>query len=184
VSTIRNSEFEIETNPWALKDDVESALFYRGAALSAWAQIESLLIELAFRASCDDAYRQIRGSYPYKLPNRLAYFRAVLDAPGPLSPYHALGRALIERWERAATMRHIMAHGRMRILSGPGPIATVTFVDIRPAGKGHGTMRETKLSLADMERGALKVTRFSRVLQRIIGRLDQGSLLPPLETES
>lgn len=183
MSTIRWSEYEIEANPWARKEDVEAAMLFRGVSISSWAAVETTLSEIAFRASCHQAYIEIREGFPYRLSDRLRYFKAVLDRPGPLTPYNNLARLVVARWKTGATMRHILAHGRMRVLSGPGKISTVTFTDVRPAQGGNGTLRTTMMALNDFGAGARRAARFSRLVQRLFMRLDAGDLLPQLVTD-
>jgi len=184
MSKIRWSEFEIEANPWARKEDVEAAMLFRGVSISAWAAIETTLNEIAFRASCDQAYIDVRDGFPYRLSERLRYFDDVLNRAGPLTPYSNLAKRLVARWASGATMRHILAHGRMRVLSGPrGAPSRATFTDLRPAPGGNGTLRTTMLTLQELGAGAKRAARFSRMVQRLAIQIDARALLPQLVSD-
>jgi hypothetical protein len=182
MSSIRWSEYEIETNPWARKEHVEAAMLFRGVAIAAWAAIETTLSELAFRASHHTAYLGIRDSFPYPLRKRLEFFKEVLDRDGPLSPFRALAGQVIARWESGATMRHILAHGRMRVMSGPGKLCMVRMVDLRPGSDRNGVLRSTQWTLDEFGQGARRAARKSRLLQRLTGRIDALGVLSPLAT--
>ena len=167
----------IEVNPWTPQEQVEKALLYRGAILSAWSAIETWLSEWALRASHLDAYRGLREKFPYKIDSRVGFLERILDQPGPLQPFAPLGLQLLSRVRDAADLRNQMAHARMRVLAQWG----VTFAEL--IGQGDQvSWRTRRYSLADLERLSRRATRLSRIFQRASVRIDAANVLPPLQT--
>lgn len=165
----------LETSPWQTKASIDAAMLYRGAIIAGWGSVETNLIEVAIRASRHDAYLGIRDNYPFKLKTRVAYLRDVLAVEGPLAPYAMIGRAILDRYVMAASLRNMMAHARMTVLPDWG----ATFDGFE--GKGdritHYRQRFTEDRLAGLAR---RSTRFARVVQSRMYLLDEIGL-PPVD---
>ncbi len=110
--------YMIETNAWTRDSDLADAVLFRGAIVAAWGYIETTLIELAIRSSHMSEYSQINARYPYKLDGRINYMRTVLKSVGPFAQFCTIGEQFLDRFEAAAELRHIMAHGKMQVLDG------------------------------------------------------------------
>jgi ribosomal protein L31 len=167
----------LEVNPWQTKKSVEDALLYRGAIVSAWANVETTLIEIAIRASCHPAYAGVRDTYPWKLNGRISYLRLILGQPGPLHEFRSVGESVLKRFVESAELRNMMAHGRMAMLAGWGPSLSV----FRPAS-GHEIKYYTRRFFeGELERLARKATRFSRAVRYLHAQLNAREFLPPLD---
>jgi hypothetical protein len=165
----------IEVNPWTSQELAEKAMQYRGAIVAAWGNIETWLSEVALRASHVDAYRGLRGQFPYKIETRIAFLEKILEQPGPLARFAPLGRPLLARVRQSAKLRNQMAHARMTMLPQWG----VTFEEL--VGQGDQvSLRRRRYSLAELEALARRATRLSRIVQRAAARLEAEKVLPPL----
>lgn len=165
----------LETSPWQTKASIDAAMLYRGAIIAGWGAVETNIIEVAIRSSRHDAYLGIRETYPFKLKTRVAYLRDVLAAEGPLTPYAHLGCSILDRYVGAAGLRNMMAHARMTVLPGWG----ATFYGFEGKGDAitHYRERLTESRLAVL---AQRSTRFARVVQSLMNRLDDIGI-PTLE---
>jgi hypothetical protein len=145
--------FEVD---WLSDTDMERILMYRGAFVSAAAQVETILAELAIRASHHPNYVGLRPHFPRKREGRVKYLRKVSEAPGPLAFRAKRLQDILRLFEGSAKMRDRMAHARMTARSDPGMIgnalgitAAVRFMEIEARGEViefHDTrIRLTKL---------------------------------------
>jgi len=166
----------LEVNPWLTKEAVENVLLYRGAFVAGWANVETSLIELAIRASLSEHYRSVRDAYPSKLKTRLAYLRTVFDLPGPLANYSSIGNAVLDRFEKYQDFRNMMAHSRMTIMPDWG----ATFHFFRAKSDREITYRTLRLTESQLGWYASRAAKFSRAVRRLMYRVDEGNLLPPL----
>ncbi len=170
---LARSAYAVEVNPWVRRGDVEAALLFRGTIVSAFGYIETLMGELAVRASRLDDYAGLREGFPHSAGKRSAHLRRVF-ASGPLAPFKRLATAALDRFDATAELRNLAAHARMQVLPDWG----VTFEDF-PKNAPSGLIKRTKrLQMSDLEQAAWQAARLSRLCQRLAGRLN--AVLPPL----
>lgn len=169
--------FALEVNPWQSKSSLEAALLFRGTIVSAWANVEASIIEVALRCSVHPNYAQIRENYPSKLKSRVSYLKAVLAHEGPLSEHSALGNAILDRYRSSEDLRNLMAHGGMQILP-LGGTWRATFHMFKPKDAQQVTFLQQPYTEDELKHLALKSARFSRAVKALKARLE--SFLPPI----
>lgn len=176
-----NSPLRLEVNPWAHDADLHEALLLRGAYLAALGAMETVFAEVAIRASKHSAYRDVRDRFPSRRDARSRFLRMILAMQGPMQPHAKLLNGALDRFEAALTLRDVLAHAHMRILSGPAATATeMVFRDFYPQGE-MVAYREERHSFPWLRTRTHAAARTSRALGRIYGRLDE--FLPPLVGE-
>jgi hypothetical protein len=167
----------LEVNPWQTKALVDAIHLFRGAIVSAWANVDTALIEVTIRASCHPAYADARADYPSKFKGRTRYLRKILSMPGPLSEFRGLGEAVLARYEAGSDMRNMMAHARVTQLLDRG----ATFSGFL-AKSGHEiSWYQRRFSRHELEAMAVRATRFSRAVLGLLARIDARELLPTLD---
>ena len=164
----------LDVNPWVADQIVSDALLYRGVFLAGWANVETTLIEIAIRASCDPHYSDHRDTYPSKLKSRVAYLDEILCVPGPLSKHASVARAVLQRYRKYEEFRNIMAHARMTILPQWG----ATFHFFQAKSGREITYKTLRLTQEQLHWYALRAARFSRAVRKLAGKVD--AILPPL----
>jgi hypothetical protein len=170
------SPYAVEGNPWATTQDVEAAIFFRGAIVSAHGYVETRIAELCFRCSKLPQYADLRSSFPYSLGDRLSFLRKAFSAP-PLHIYQETAERFFINVEQGAELRHIVAHARMQVMPNWG----VTFHDFRTSKGGLTDYRQHRRTLSELEREAWNAARLSRKCHRLATALESLALLPPLE---
>ncbi len=174
----RTSPLRTEVNPWTLDHSLTEIMQLRGTFVAAMGTIETILTELAIRASKHEAYAGIRGRFPSRRPDRLKYLRLVSDLRGPLTPHRTLLIGIISRFSDNLALRDILAHGRMQILTGPGDDASIKLEDYSAVGELI-QFRRDQYTLNTLRPRVYRVARLSRCVDSLYSRL--GVLLPPLE---
>lgn len=166
--------YNLEINPWTPNNLLNNSMLCRGAIISAWGYIETTLIELAIRASHMDQYCSLSARYPYRLEGRINFMRKVLDSEGPFFQFRRHGHTFLDRFERAAELRHILAHAKMQIL------VMIIFVDYSPAQNGMISRRYRRFTIDQLEQMARKATRLSRLMHISYEAINRAGFLPPL----
>lgn len=166
--------YTLDVNPWPSKHELRDAILYRGAIVAAWGYIETTLNELAIRSSYMDEYCEIRENYPFRSDTRIRYLRQVLDSDGPFAEFRTMGNLFLDRFEQAAELRHLMAHGKMRCLR------EVDFVHYNSIKGEPLTQRRKRYSVEQLRDMARKATRQSRLMQIGYEAIIQAGFLPPL----
>ena len=174
----RTSPLRVEINPWALDHTINEVMQLRGAYIAALGTIETVLTELAIRASKHDAYVSVRAKFPSRRPDRLKYLEDVCEIDGPLTPYRGLIAGLIKRFRAGLSVRDILAHGRMQIMSGPGDDASIKLEDYSAAGELI-SFRRDQWTLKNFRTRTYRATRLSRSVVTLYARL--GDRLPRVE---
>ena len=169
------NSFVLEINPWVPESHVTAALFYRGAIVSAWGYIDTTLTELCIRSARMPEYRDIQKTFPSGLVKRLKYMRTVLQSPGPFATFEQPGLRFLARFEAEAPLRHLMAHGHMRVLPDWG----ATFTDFRADGRAIANRRK-RFTLDQLRRLARKSTKLSRHVQRGRDAIEAAGFLPQM----
>jgi hypothetical protein len=178
MTTPESRGFSLEVRPFDQGEDIDRALLYRGAIVSAWANVEFSLIEIAIRASIHNAYLSRAGSYPKRHKDRIDYLRGVLELPGPLQKYSKLGTAVLDRFDQSADFRNIMAHARMTLVLDWG--ATFSLFQGKPGSNFEVLNRIVRLSYDQLLSHAKRATLFSRVVRMLVAQINAIKLLPPL----
>lgn len=176
----RSSPLRVEVNPWTLDHTLTEVMQLRGAYVAAMGTVETILTELAIRASKHQAYAGIRGRFPSRRPERLKYLATVCDTVGPLTPHRGLILAVMRRFEDGLALRDIMAHGRMQVLTGPGDDASIKLEDYSAAGE-FIQFRRDQYMLKTLRVRVYRTTRLSRSVDSLYFQL--GDLLPPVTGE-
>lgn len=174
----RSSPLRVEMNPWTLDHTLTEVMQLRGAYIAAMGTMETILSELAIRASKHVAYAGLRGRFPSRRPDRLKYLRAVCETPGPLTPHRGLVFGIMRRFEDGLALRDILAHGRMQVLTGPGDDASIKLEDYSAAGE-FIQFRRDQYTLKTLRVRVYRATRLSRCVDSLYGRL--GELLPQID---
>jgi hypothetical protein len=169
------SPYALEYNPWTSKPEIEDAMFYRGVIVSAFAQIETRLGELAIRASLLPQYLEIGERFPFTAEKRVAFLRKAF-ALDPLAPYGEIAIGFLDRFRDIAGLRHMMAHGRMQVLGGQ-----ITFHDFPQSDGTAISTRRQPFVFAGLEVLAWRSAKLARIGHRLSGRLDGLNILPALE---
>lgn len=175
MPTSSHSPLRVEVNPWTLDSTLLEVMQLRGAYVAAIGTVETILTELAIRASKDPAYTTVRSNFPSRRPDRIKFLKRVTELPGPLSRYRLLILSIVRRFEEGLSMRDVFAHGRMQILSGPGENATIKLQDYSAQG-GQVAFREDVYYLDSLRRRVHASTRLSRAVDRLYFKI--GDLLP------
>lgn len=166
----------LEVNPWQSKRSIEAVLLYRGAIVSAWANVEASIIEVALRSSIHPRYSHIRDTYPSRLDGRVKYLRKVLASDGPLANHASLGNAILNRYVESADLRNLMAHAGMRVMPQWG----TTFQMFKPKADQEVALLRIRYTEEALNNLAHKAARFSRAVKSLLARLDNANLLPQL----
>jgi hypothetical protein len=173
-SSYIRSPYALEYNPWSSAAEIEDAIFYRGVIVSAFAQIETVLGEIAIRASRSPQYAELRETFPFSAEKRTAFLRKAFEAE-PLAQYRSVALSYLDRFDELASLRHMAAHARMQVLGGQ-----ITFHDIpRSYGKAI-TMRKQRFVFAGLELLAWRSAKLARAGHRLSNGLDELRILPPL----
>jgi hypothetical protein len=88
--------------------------------------------------------------------------------------FEFVGGRFLDKFEEIAPLRHMMAHGRMRVLS------QITFHDIPQSDGKSITMRRQAFVFAGLELLAWRSAKLARLGHRLFSGLEQLELLPPL----
>ena len=169
------SAYAIEATPRADREQIEAALLFRGAIVSAHGYIETSLAEFALRCSIMPEYLGLSRSFPYNHKSRLKYFQKVFSKE-PLKPYGPIADKFLIRFDAGADRRHLMAHARMVVSSD-----WIVFEDFKTGEQDTIFCRRTPFTLRDLERSAWDAVCLSRICQRLAGKLAEREILPPLE---
>lgn len=167
------SAYAVEYNPWTTREDVETVLLLRGAIVSAFGQIETLLGEIAVRASRLPQYAALRDTFPHSVDRRISFLRRAFELD-PLAVHRSIANNFLSRFEAAADLRHMMAHARMQVLG-----KVVTFHDFPQSNKNGIATRRQPFTILELERQAWRAAKLGRVGHRLLSRLDSAALLPP-----
>lgn len=165
-------EWRAVINPWTQDDALARVLILRSAILWSFGHIEQRLTDMAIRCSRMDDYDGIRDKPPFTGSGRVKYLRRVLAQPGPYERYRSLGTAILDRYDATRVLRNRMAHADMQVL-GPLPGGgdyPVWFEEIVVDGDGI-TFHRTDYWAGQLEREAVKASRFSKAIQRLHYRL-------------
>ena len=84
---------------------------------------------------------------------------------------------LVDGYEEAAEIRHLMAHAWMRVLGNWG----ATFKDFKPDKDGVILSRERRFTLDELSTIAVSTTALSRMAQQLMEEIDAKGLLPSAE---
>lgn len=171
------SRFSVESNRWTPAQDLEQALIYRGVIVAAWAQVDGVLSDLLVRCREVPAYAaDLAAGVPRVREQRVAKLKALLAVPGPLQRAAEPIRELLRDGAKADAIRHLMAHGRMRVLSNWG----AEFRGWQYA-KGVLTSREhVRLTLDALEAEAVHWAAFSTRVDRLFYTGARRLGLPPI----
>ena len=168
------SPYAVEVNPWSRRGEIEAALLFRGTIVSAYGFVETRLAEISIRASRLECYAKLAPNLPFTTNRRLKFLRQVFSS-GPLEPYHPVAEKFFDRFEKAAEIRHLVAHARMQVMPDWG----VTFEDYRLVD-GEIVNSTKRIPIDEMEILASNSARFSRLSQRLSDELASLNILPQL----
>jgi len=171
----RRSAYEVEINPWSRRGDVEAALLFRGAIVSAYGYIETVLGDISLRASRLPRYAALRETFTHTAEQRVAFLRRAFALP-PLASHQRWAAMFLDRFEAHSHLRNLAAHARMQVLPNWG----VTFHDLRREGPSSVSRRSQRMTLPELELAAWRAARLARLAQRLIGRLDDTAVLPAI----
>lgn len=141
----------------------ETLMLLRGAIVASFGHVETALADLAIRFSRNERCAEFRSSYPHGLGTRLSFLRACF-AIEPYARRQGLANQVFKRFEAAAELRHVMAHGSVR---NPSLEWLVTFRDFKPSTGGEITVRDHRYTYADLENSAYDAARLSRRVARL-----------------
>lgn len=170
--------------PWLTDTDMERILLFRGTFVSAAAQVETILTELAVRASYHPNYVDAREHFPRRRDDRIKHLRKLCILPGPLAPRAKRLDAIVQFYEASQTMRDRLAHARMTARSDGGMIArafglteAVRLLEI--AGGGDLVeLRDNRMSINELRQLAERAALVSRATERYYAWA--GSVLPSI----
>jgi hypothetical protein len=174
-SAYARSPYALEYNPWTSKPEIEDAMFYRGVIVSAFAQIETRLGELAIRTSLLQQYLEISERFPFTAEKRAAFLRKAFTLD-PLAPHKEIAVGFLDRFRDIASLRHMMAHGRMQVLGGQ-----ITFHDFPQSDGTAISTRRQSFVFPGLEVLAWRSAKLARMCNRLSSRLDALDILPRLE---
>ena len=169
------SAYAIEVSPWVNREQVEAALLFRGAIVSAHGYIETRLAELAIRSSRMTEYSELRATFPYPHKKRLAYLREVFSK-APLAAYRQTAERFLVKFDKGADFRHLIAHSRMQV---EGDL--VIFQDFKVEANNTPMHRRLPVTIWDLEKHAWKAVCLSRICQRLAEGLESAEILPRLD---
>ncbi|MGE4304734.1 MAG: hypothetical protein AB7E24_11975 [Novosphingobium sp.] len=174
--SLARSAYSVEVNPWSPREDVEAAIFFRGAIVSAFGNIEARLGELCIRASRIPVYDALRDRFPHPTSKRIAYLRQVF-ATGPLATWEATATRYLDRFQAGEELRNLVAHSQMQVLPDWG----VTLRDFPSADRAGIQTRSRRLTLPEIEIVAWRAARLSRLGQHLFDLLESTGILPQYE---
>ena len=175
--TITRSAYACEVNPWVTKSEIEAAMLFRGAIVSAYGYIETSLGELCLRASRLEEYADLRQTFPFSTEKRVSFLRKAFST-GPLEPYKRTAHLFLDKFQNNDRLRNLVAHAKMQVMNESG----ATFIDF-PTGNANGIiLYRTPMSLQELERLAWKSSLRSRLCQHLCDLLDREDVLPSLQT--
>ncbi|MFN3989210.1 MAG: hypothetical protein ACK4IS_03020 [Erythrobacter sp.] len=175
------SAYAIEASPWSPKENIEAALLFRGAVVSAHGYIETRLAELALRSSIMTEYASLQATFPYRHSSRLSYLRRIFSLE-PLKPYNNSAERFFARFDAGAEHRHVMAHAKMKVNG-----SWIVFEDFKTGKidtgqKGAILQRRFTFTLSDLEKIAWKSVCLSRICQRLANEVEKLEILPSLDS--
>ena len=174
-SPYTKSPYALEDNPWVSREEWETLLLLRGVIVASFGQIETTLAELSLRLSNDERCSQLRASYPNAIDKRLKFLRACFA----LSPYKrrfGLADQIFRQFEATASLRHVMAHGR---INGP-TMGWFSFRDFKPDGPSKVLLRDHRFTIYDLELHAYAAARLARRVQRLFVQANALEWFPAL----
>lgn len=175
-SSYVRSPYALEYNPWTSTSEIEKALFYRGVIVSAFGQIETKLSEIAIRASLVPEFLALRSTFPRRVEQRIAFLRRVFEIE-PMVEHQSVANAYLDRFVGMATLRHMMAHGRMQVMGG----GLVTLHDFPRSDGASVVMRRQSFTFAGLEILAWRSAKLARAGHKLLARLEALKILPALE---
>lgn len=173
------SAYAVEVNPWSRRGEIEAALLFRGSIVSAFGYIDTRLTELAIRTSVMPEYNGMREKLPFVFQRRVKYLREIFGMQ-PLIRYQPYARQFFERLERSYKLRNVVAHAQMQVLPDWG----VTFTHFDWGDDNQLIKLTERFALPDLERLAWRFTRFSRLAQFLLERIEQDQILPSIDEAS
>src|SRR5262249_17027100 len=90
---------------------VDKILYYRGATILAFAQVEWFLARIILEAGAFDEYTGVDRSFSQDAEKRAAVVKRLLNVQGAFSPYADELRKAIDNVMRYAELRNLSAHG-------------------------------------------------------------------------
>ena len=156
------SAYAVEANPWTPQEDLEAAIFFRGAIVSSFGYIETCLGEVCIQTSRLQCYAELTPNFPYSTSKRVAHLRKAF-AIGPLEPFHRTATAFLDRFDATGPLRNMVTHARMQVLSEWG----VTFEHYPKQVDGGVQHHSTRLTIAQLESRAWETARLSRLCQHL-----------------
>jgi len=172
---LARSAYAVEVNPWTRRGDIEAALLFRGAIVSAFGYIDTRLSELALRTSLMPEYIGLRANLSGLFGKRIGYLREVFAKP-PLKQFEGFAAQFLDRLEAHYKIRNLCAHAKMQVMPDWG----VTFEDYNPQRDNVVSYRRELLLPSELERLAWRVSRLSRLCQYLLGKLDEQIELPSI----
>lgn len=168
------SPYAVEANPWTPQEDLEAAIFFRGAIVSSFGYIETCLGEVCIQTSRLPCYAELTPHFPYSTSKRVTHLRKAF-AIGPLAPYHRTATAFLDRFDATGPLRNMVTHARMQVLSNWG----VTFKHYPKQVDGGVQYQSMRLTIAELELKAWQTARLSRLCQHLHMLLNATKLLDP-----
>jgi hypothetical protein len=111
----------------SFKDDIEEGQRLRGWIANAYAQIEFLLDDLILRCRAFPEYVADTAKFPHSATERVCCVRKILQKDGPLTPFAADLRSVVDRFGERHDTRNLLAHGFCEYLFTPSGDAGLRF---------------------------------------------------------
>lgn len=161
-------------DPWADSHDIAMLHLHRGAFISAWANIETIITELCIRASRLEQYAALRAKFPYARTDKAKFLRNAIKVDGPLKPYSTWIELILIRIERLNGFRDMIVHSRMK-----NPSAFTTRFDRWDVtADSRLTHFSDQLTFAELKSQANRICRLSRLITRCYARYINEDVLP------
>jgi hypothetical protein len=177
----RSSPYRIEINPWLLDVDLARIIAARGAFVAAVGELETSLTEVAIRLSRISDYYALRTKFPSRRKDRIKFLKQACEANGPYMHLAPVLQKFLSRFEAFSEYRDLLAHARMRALSGPDDSVSIVFSDYYAAPEGVN-FREERATLRELERKARRVCRCVRAFNFLFDQIRES--LPPLTSQN
>lgn len=168
--------FAVELNRWSPPADLLQATFYRGVIIAAWAQIDGCLSEALVRCKAMPVYASLMpNAYPPQRRERIGLLRLLLASDGPLKRWAPHLERILAEFEEADALRHLMAHGRMKVLANWG----ATFTDWT-AIKGAVVEGRRRMPLPELEAAAARWAKLARKVDYFLTIAGGHGIMPGL----
>lgn len=161
------TRYVLEVNPWTPLEDLREFTLMRGVIVGAWASVETVLKEIALKASRLEPYIDVDVRIPKKNSEIIEYLKVLTTIKGPIYSIADDLKSLMLNFESHSNDRNMIAHAHMQVLPNWGATFSSYVAKGDKIGGDYFAYEERRLTLLQMDELARAATVLSHKAQAI-----------------